>query len=157
MDITVVITIILGFATCISPPIVALINNLHAQKLRKMELSANESLKKNEWNAETRKQLSYFKYEAKYKAYHNFIAAASKYIFDYKNPAAYSNIISAYSDCKLNGATVDMEGYMQYVLPPPLMNDLNEHQLEQMRLFLVDYISPQLNEELENTLQSIFE
>ena len=47
MQLSTMITIVLGFSTCVSPALVALINNRHARELRKIELEASKSLKKN--------------------------------------------------------------------------------------------------------------
>ena len=46
MQLSTVVTIVLGFAACVSPVLVASINNKHTRKLRKIELDAAESLKK---------------------------------------------------------------------------------------------------------------
>lgn len=83
MQLSTMITIVLGFSTCVSPALVALINNRHARELRKIELEASKSLKKIELNAELSKCFVLSDRDLKYKVIFNFIDVASHYLFDY--------------------------------------------------------------------------
>lgn len=154
MQLSVLVTIVLGAATCISPPIVAIINNWHIRKLKVIELSSGETLKKMELNAEVKQRILISEYESKYNSYQKFILSASEYIFDYKNPQKYSELLAAYSLCIMNGLTwADMDGFMQYVKPPSSISELNENSLEQMSSFLSDDISSKFNKSLLETLE----
>ena len=152
MDLSVVITIVLAFSTCISPVLVALINNSHTRKMKSLELSATEALRKLELNNEAKWQVILSDHKVKYNAYLNFIQAASEYMFDNKNPLTYSKVLAAYSECVMNGITCsDMDGYMQYVKTPESALELDEHRLQQMSL-LLGHIAQKFNDSLQNDL-----
>lgn len=155
MTLSVVITVVLAFSTCISPVLVALINNSHARKIKALELSATESLRKLELNSEIKRQIVSSDHKIKYNSYLNFIQAASEYMFDNKTPTTYAKLLAAYSECVMNGINWgEMDGYMQYVKPPEVAPELNEHSLEQMSYFLND-IAEKFNHSLQNDLTQI--
>ena len=74
--------------------LVALINNRHTRTLRKIELEANESLKKIELNAAISREFALSDRDLKYKVMFNFIDIASRYLFDYNNVDLYSKLLS---------------------------------------------------------------
>lgn len=126
-DLSIVITIILGFATCISPPLVALINNHHARQIRKIELSSAEALRKIELNSEAQKQIVSDEYNLRYKAYLNFLSVASHYLFNSRDDETYSKVLSAYSECIMNGINWgELDDFMQYVYYPDGISDFRE-------------------------------
>lgn len=154
MQLSAMITIVLGFSTCVSPALVALINNKHTRELRKIELEASKSLKKIELNAELSKDFILSDRDLKYKVMFNFIDVASCYLFDYNNADLYSKLISAHSECIAIGFSWDdFEGYMQYVKPPSESFSLNDHAIEQMQHFLVS-ASKKFNDSLTQSLNS---
>ena len=152
MTLSVVVTIVLAFSTCISPIIVALINNGHSRKMKALELSSAKSLRKLELNSEIKRQIALSNHKTKYSSYLNFIQAASEYMFDNKNPILYSKLLAAHSECIMNGIDWgEMDDYMHYVVPPQTAPELTEHSLEQMSCFLSD-IAKKFNDSLENDL-----
>lgn len=154
MQLSTMITIVLGFSTCVSPALVALINNRHARELRKIELEASKSLKKIELNAELSKCFVLSDRDLKYKVIFNFIDVASHYLFDYNNIDLYSKLISAHSECIAIGFSWDdFEGYMQYVKPPNENFSLTDHAIEQMQYSLTS-ISKKFNDLLIHSLNS---
>ena len=147
MQLSTMITIVLGFSTCVSPALVALINNRHARELRKIELEASKSLKKIELNAELSKCFVLSDRDLKYKV-------ASHNHFDYNNIDLYSKLISAHSECIAIGFSWgDFEGYMQYVKPPNENFSLTDHAIEQMQYSLTS-ISKKFNDLLIHSLNS---
>lgn len=167
MQLSTMITIVLGFATCVSPALVAWINNRHSRALRKieleaseslkkLELQANESLKKIELNAELSRTFVLSERDQKYKIVFNFIDVASNYIFDCNNVTLYSKLISAHSECLTIGFRwSDFEGYMQYIKPPISDLSLSDHAIEQMQ-FCLQSIAGKFNDMLKESLTSAF-
>lgn len=155
MTLSVVITIVLAFSTCISPVIVAVINNRHMRKMKKLELAYTESLRKIELNSEIKREIASSDRKLKYASYLNFIQAASEYMLDNKNPIIYSKLISSYSECIMNGISWgDLDGYMQYVNPVESAQTLTENNLKQMSYFLSD-IAEKFNKMLKHDLDQI--
>lgn len=155
MTLSIIITIVLGFATCVSPPIVALINNSHSRKLRKMELDAANATQKQDLEMQLKQQLLTFEYDRKYHAYNNFVVSASKYMYDYQNWETYSSLVSAYNDCFLNGFTFDAGNFMDYVKPPDSISKLTYDEISKMESYLVRNISYQFEMDLHKTLHRI--
>lgn len=144
MTLSIVITIILGFATCVSPPIVALINNHHARKMRQMEIDANNYQKQMEQEMQLRNQVLSSEYEAKYKAYSNFVTCVAEYLHDYKNPQTYSAIMSAYGDCMLSGFSFGASGHFMGLIKSPVeISESGDIQLDQIANLLKNDISAQ--------------
>lgn len=156
MQLSTMVTIVLGFSTCVSPVLVASINSKHARKLRKIELDAAESLKKIELNAELSREFALSDRDLKYKVMFNFIDVASCYLLNYNDIELYSKLRSAYSKCVALGFQWSaLEGYMQYVKPPSEDFSLSDSAMEQMRYFLED-IADNFSESLKKTLNSAF-
>ena len=152
MQLSTMVTMVLGFATCVSPCLVALINNRHTRTLRKIELEANESLKKIELNAAISREFALSDRDLKYKVMFNFIDIASRYLFDYNNVDLYSKMLSARSECIAIGFQwSDLDGYMQYVKPPSENFSLDERTITQMQLFL-KYFPQKFNVLLKESL-----
>lgn len=154
MQLSTLVTIVLGFSTCVSPCLVAWINNRHTRALRKIELEATESLKKIELNAELSRDFALSDRDLKYKVTFNFINIASRYLFDYNNINLYSELLSAHSECITIGFSYsDLDDYMSHVQPPSQIFSLDEYDIEQMRLSLMR-ISLRFNESIANSLNS---
>ena len=138
-----------------SPPIVALINNSHSRKLRKMELDAANATQKQDLEMQLKQQLLTFEYDRKYHAYYNFVVSASKYMYDYQNWETYSTSVSAYNDCFLNGFSFGAGNFMDYAKPPDSVTKLTDEQISRMERYLVRDISYQFQMDLYETLHRI--
>ena len=137
MDLSILVTIVLGFATCVSPFLVSLVNNYHARKLRRIELAEERTIRKLELNTELKKQFVSEEYSCKRNMYTNFINVAVQYMSDYHNPEIYTKMLSAYSECVMCGInSAHLDVYMQYVKRSEENFDLDEHSLKQMSLAL---------------------
>lgn len=154
MELSILITLVLGFATCISPFLVALVNNYHTRALRKIELEANESLRKIELNAELSKEYILSDRDLKYKVIFNFVNIASQYISDYNNSEIYSKLLSAYSECLAIGLKgSSLQDFMEYTRLPNQEVGLDDDSLDQMK-WCLESISHDFNKMLKDSLDS---
>ena len=137
IDLSVLITIILGFATCISPAIVALINNFHSQKMEKLRLQASLDEKRMELQFALHQKKFDLTYGTQYQCFLHFLSCVSDFISHHTNLESYSNLISAYSQVLMQGIRWDkLSPIMEHAQSAYMTGDLSHDELEQLQLFL---------------------
>lgn len=137
MDLSILITIVLGFATCISPSLVSLVNNHHTRKLRQLELLEAQAIKKLELNNELKKQLISEEYSYKRNIYTNFVKIATEYISDNRRTELYNQLFISYSECIISDIyRSHLDGFMEYAERTKGQPSLDENSLEQMLVLL---------------------
>ena len=94
-DITWTITAIIAVISFLSPIFVALINNHHHAKMRKMELEHDEFLRKLDLQQQISIRQADIYYADKKKAFSEFLYHAGQYAFSKHHEQIYENLLSA--------------------------------------------------------------
>lgn len=136
-DIAIIITIILGFATCISPPLVAIINNYHNRKIEQLRLNASAEAKSMELKIALQQKQLDLMFDKKYSCFQNFLVCGSRFISHYDDMDCYSDLVSAYSQAIMHGISWSvLKPVIDYASAAYANNSMDQHTQEQLQAFL---------------------
>ena len=94
-NLTWTITAILAVSSFLSPIFVAIINNRHQEKIRKMDLQHDEKMRQMDLKQQATIRQSDIYYSNKKDAFSNFVEIAGGYLSHTQNPTQYGLIVSS--------------------------------------------------------------
>lgn len=146
-----ILSIGIALAAVISPIFVAIINNLHSSKIRKIELEHDEEMKRIEASKRTFEKHYETEFLSKSKAFSNLMECASQYYADMSNPdklaSLYASAFTAVSLCSIQECRNKITNFIESANNMFYSNEIDVHSKENF-IFDMSVLSNSLTKEL---------